>query len=165
MVSKGSVALSISSVVLPGLAESEHIKSFLRNLASMPSIKEVTSHDILDAEGKQLLLEAVKEKKTLFSFKQATASSNNDPVDIQIDFYLKLYRLGRQVVECPQMPASCWPTLLSRMTSIPNKLDPAALFYFVREYFANHHGTQQQQQHVEQPRIEQVIPCKRARLE
>jgi hypothetical protein len=67
----------------------------------MPFIKEVTISDSLEAEGKTLLLQAAKKKKTLLAFERNEGDSNNDLVDILIDFYLKLNRLGRQIVETP----------------------------------------------------------------
>jgi hypothetical protein len=152
--------LSVASIRLPHLT-TDGIKSFLRNLVRMPSIKEVTISNSLDAEGKHLLLQAVQEKKTLHSFERSGTNSNNsDPVDDEIAFCLKLNRLGRQIVECHNVPASCWPILMSRMTSKPNK-DKAALFYFLREYFANHHDPTKPQQQ-QQPHL--PSPSKRARL-
>ena len=69
----------------------------------MPLIQTVSIRGSLDAASKKLLLEAVQEKKTLRFFERGTAddSSNDDPIDAQIDFYLKLNRLGRQIVICP----------------------------------------------------------------
>jgi hypothetical protein len=65
--------------------------------------------------------------------KDATKSQSiyrrNDPVDTQIDFYLKLNRFGCQIVECPTVPASCWRVLLSRMTTNKVDVDVAALFH------------------------------------
>ena len=133
LVASPSMLSSISSIQLPRIRSQEGFKSFLRNLASMTCIKEVAIRDSLDAEGKELLLVAVKKKKTLRAFEW---TNGNDPADAEIRFYLRLNRFDRQVVECSTVPASCWPMLLSRMTT--NNQDAVALFYFIREYFANH---------------------------
>jgi hypothetical protein len=63
LVASPSMLASISSIRLPRIRSQEGFKSFLRNLASMTCIKEVAIRDSLDAEGKELLLVAVKKKK------------------------------------------------------------------------------------------------------
>jgi hypothetical protein len=161
--------LSISSIILPRLTDTEDIKPFIQSLSNKTLIKEVALQDSLDAEGKDLLLQTVIEKKTLFSFKRYTphtSNSKSEPVDAQIDFYLRLNRLGRQIVECTNVPASCWPILLSRMMK---SKDVVALFYFVREYFvANHHQhdeTSHQQESAAAQSEQASSPCKRPRIE
>jgi hypothetical protein len=158
METMGSVASPTTTVVLPYRTRKVDINSFLRNLVHMPRIREVSIQGSLDADEKKLLLQTVKETKTLFSVKRDMW--NHDPVDAQIDFYLKLNRLGRRIVECPNVNTSCWPLLLSRMTRSEPNHDPAALFYFVRAYFANnqhqHAGpTNVQQQRQEQPHTDE----------
>jgi hypothetical protein len=82
--------LSASSVHLPIVHTQAGLKPFLRSLARMPLIQTVSIRGSLDAASKKLLLEAVQEKKTLRFFERGTAddSSNDDPIDAQIDFYL-----------------------------------------------------------------------------
>jgi hypothetical protein len=64
--------LSVSSVGLSIINTEIDLKPFLRSLPRMPLIKAVTIYGSLDAECKQLLLQAAKKKKTLRSLNRFT---------------------------------------------------------------------------------------------
>jgi hypothetical protein len=135
-------ALSLTAVHFPIVGGGEGLKPFLRALPRMPHITKVAI-DHLEDDEKVLLLQAVKDTKTLFYFNREPCDLTDTLVDLEIDYYLKLNRFVRQAVESPNLIAGrLWPLILARMTSAASAEDAAhALFYFVREYFANHKET------------------------
>jgi hypothetical protein len=142
--------ISISSIHPPAsICVGDVLKSFLRKLPGMSGIQEVEISVGLDAEGNKLLLQAVKEKNTLLSFTTRDGSSDNVdtvrcPVEKEIDYYFKLNRFGRRILDCTNVQSSLWPMFLVRITSDPKDVD--ALYFFLREYFSNHRGGGNQEQ-------------------
>jgi hypothetical protein len=53
------------------------------------------------SKGQNAATPSCEEEKNATCFERNEGDSNNDLVDILIDFYLKLNRLGRQIVETP----------------------------------------------------------------
>jgi hypothetical protein len=148
-------------------ADNTHIKKgtrgFLRSLRHMSStIKQVHFGDTiaeLDAECRTLLLEAAKENKNLFVLGGCAPILNNESADkAEIEYYLKLNRFGRRVLDFSiALPPSLWPRILSRMTKRSEDAD--AVFFFALEYFKRYSyplrrrkQKQQQEQHRHDPR-------------
>jgi hypothetical protein len=132
--------ISISSIRLPSISKTLR-RSFLRNLPSMSGIKKVETFAYLDPDELNLLLHAVKERKTLLSFEGFDWDSlevAHCAVEKEIQYYLKLNRFGRQVLDYSNVNESLWPVLLARTASEPKDLD--ALFFFLHDYFTNRRG-------------------------
>lgn len=165
----GPNKMSVSSICLPSttIGGLRIVKPFLQSLPHMPSIKDAAISTSLDSEENLLLLQAAKDKKTLMSFKTEDRSEDEvrSPVENEIDFYLKLNRFGRQILDHTNVRSSLWPILLCRMASERKNAD--VLHFFLGQYFANYSGggneqpLSQQQQHLEQS----TRPRKFARLE
>jgi hypothetical protein len=133
----------IPSVQLAAFAGGERIvKPLLRSLPFMQCTRHVSIPKIysLDEEENNLLLHAVKEKKTLLSFttSRILAELSKSPVEKEIAFYFKLNRLGRQILAYTNVRSSIWPILLGGMARDPQNAD--ALFFFLREFFSNYRG-------------------------
>jgi hypothetical protein len=166
--------ISISCIELPHppFDEPECMISFLRSLPRMSGIRKVKIESSFDVAENELLLLAVQETKTLLSVESRTARTPDD----MVDYYLKLNRFGRRILDHTNWPSGLWPVILSRMARDPKNAD--ALLFFLCEYFSNHRGGNQQQHspsqvtqsvHQEQRHVEDQSspprPCKLARLD
>jgi hypothetical protein len=138
----------------------EGTRAFLRSLARMRTIHTVrffaTTTDA-DEDMRRLLLVAVRENKNLFHLHQYLSGyweHHRGPFVSKIEYYLKLNRFGRRVLDAPKIIHGLWPRILSPMTEKPEDAD--ALFFFVREYFSRqsarvYRSSQEQQQQQQQP--------------
>lgn len=110
----------------------EGIRAFAKFLPSMKGLKQLNVGDYFDNEGARALRESIKINTELEVLYMESVLFDDEAMERDVDFYIRLNRAGRRLFRQVDFPMSLWPGVLSRADQF-NLDGPDVLFHILRE--------------------------------
>eukprot|EP00980_Cylindrotheca_fusiformis_P005222 scaffold1119_cov120-Cylindrotheca_fusiformis.AAC.2 len=110
------------------------LQTFGRLLPKMMGLEQLCVGDLFDNFAAQELLEGLKSNTRLSVLYIESPVSENNLIEDELDFYIRLNKSGRSLLQTPNAPISLWAEALGRANSNVSKTGtPDALFQMLRQ--------------------------------
>jgi Ran GTPase-activating protein (RanGAP) involved in mRNA processing and transport len=110
------------------------LHAFGENLPRMKGLEQLHVGDFFDNQAAESLLEGLKLNMRLSVLYMESPVYDDEWMDDKLDFYLRLNKCGRSLLQAPDAPATLWPTALARANLNESAENyPDVLYYLLRE--------------------------------
>jgi Ran GTPase-activating protein (RanGAP) involved in mRNA processing and transport len=111
------------------------LRAFADRLPQMMGLQQLNIGDYFDNDAVHVLKRTIQQNMELKVLYMESVLFDDEQLEQEIDYYVRLNRAGRKLLCDPRFPAALWPKVLARADGAHNVEDncPDVLYYLLRE--------------------------------